>query len=68
MYSKYYETVTLFISISSMIQWRIQDFPEGVRQPQRGASTYYLTKFPRKLHENEEMLTQRGGARPSHPL
>ena len=42
-------------------QWRIQDFPEGVRQPRRGAPTYYLTNFFRKLHENEEMLVQRWG-------
>ena len=40
----------------------------GGRQPQRGgAPTYYLTNFSQKLHENEENLTQRGGARPCAP-
>ena len=28
----------------------------GSRIFQRGASTYYLVKFSRKLHENEEIL------------
>ena len=32
-----------------------------------GAPTYYLANFSRKLHENEEILGQRGGARPSRP-
>ena len=32
-----------------------------------GAPTYYLANFSRKLHENEEILDQRGGARPSRP-
>ena len=36
--------------------WRIQDFPEGMPTPQR-APTYYVTNFfPKKLHENEEIL------------
>ena len=42
-------------------QWRIQDFPGE-------APTYYLAKFSRKLHENEEMLARCGGAHPSRPL
>ena len=49
-------------------QWRIQDFPEeGALTPKGGAPTYYLVNFSRKLHENEEILGQRGGARPSRP-
>ena len=50
-------------------QWRIQDFPEeGALIPKGGgAPTYYLANFSRKLHENEESLGQRGGARPSRP-
>ena len=32
-----------------LIQWGIQDFPEGV-------PTYYLTNFPRKPHGNEEIV------------
>ena len=36
-----------------------------------GVPTYYLANFPRKLHENEEILGQTGGGgagpgRPSH--
>ena len=38
----------------------------GGANPQRGAPTYYLANFSRKLHENEEILG-RGGARPSRP-
>ena len=50
------------------IQWRIQDFPEeGALSPKGGVPTYYLANFCRKLHENEEILGQRGGARPSRP-
>ena len=30
-------------------QWRIHDFPEGT-------PTYYLTNFPRNLHEIEDIL------------
>ena len=38
------------------------------RYPQKGgAPTYYLVNFSRKLHENEEILGQRGGACPSRP-
>ena len=49
-------------------QWRIQDFPEeGALTPKGGAPIYYLANFSRKLHENEEILGQRGGARPSRP-
>ena len=54
--------------LDKKIQWRIKDFPEGVRQPLRGASTYYLTNFFRKLHENEEILAQREGESPAPPL
>ena len=35
------------------MQGRIQDFPEG-------APTYYLAKFSRKLHTNEENWTEGG--------
>ena len=31
--------------------------------PKGGAPTYYLANFSQKLHENEEILGQRGGAR-----
>ena len=43
-------------------------FPRrGGANPRGGAPTYYLTNFSQKLHENEENLTQRGGARPCAP-
>ena len=37
-----------------------QDFPGEAppRPPPRGTATYYLTKFLRKLHENEEILAR----------
>ena len=39
-------------------------FPRGGgANPKGGVPTYYLAKFSRKLHENEEILGQRGGAR-----
>ena len=46
-------------------QWRIQDFPEeGALTPKGGgAPTYYLANFCQKMHENEEILGQRGGGR-----
>ena len=48
-------------------RWRIQDFPEGMRQLlEERAPTYYLTNFPQKLHVNEEILA--GGGRPWQPL
>ena len=43
-------------------------FPRGVSQSQREPGTYNLANFSRKLHDNEEILGQRGvGAHPSHP-
>ena len=42
-----------FVSPRVMMQGRIQDFPG------RGLA-YYLTKYPRKLHENEEKWTEMG--------
>ena len=69
--SSYYEhrTVTVLIDINVRkirivmyrLQWRIQDFPGGGgASTPRGMPTYYLTFFSRKLHENEEIFTQRG--------
>ena len=43
-------------------------FPRGGgAKPGGWAPTYYLANFSRKLHENEEISGQRGGARPSSP-
>ena len=52
-------------------QWRIQDFPEGGAPTLKGggAPTYYLPHFSQKLHENKEILAERGRARiPGAPL
>ena len=43
----------------SASQWRIQDF-SGAPTP-KGAPTYLMTNFSRKLHENEEILAQKRG-------
>ena len=47
-----------YVQDTKNIQWRIQEFPEGV-------PAYYLTISPppkkKNLHENEEILGQRGG-------
>ena len=38
------------------IQGWIQDFPFGVRQPEKKErTTYYFTKFPQKLHEMKKI-------------
>ena len=39
----------------------------GCANPKGGAPTYYLPNFSRKLHENEEILAERGGACPWRP-
>ena len=52
------------LSLMLHLKWQIQDFPEkGALTPKGGTPTYYLANFSRKLHENEEILGQRGGAR-----
>ena len=44
-------------------------FPRGGgANPKGGAPTYYLANFSRKLHENEEILGQRGARVPHAPL
>ena len=44
-------------------------FPRGGgASPKGGAPTHYLANFSRKLHENEEILGQRGGASLMPPL
>ena len=44
-------------------------FPRGGgANPGGGAPTYYLVNFSQKLHENEEILGQRGGASLAPPL
>ena len=41
-------------------QWRIQNFPKGHQLQSGEAPIYYLAKFCRKLHENEENWTYLG--------
>ena len=49
------------------VQWRIQDFPDGVRQLQKsGRQPIIFASFPQKLHEIEEIWTERA-ARPWRP-
>ena len=50
------------------MQWRIQDFPEEGTLTPKGAPTYYLANFSRKLHENEDILGQRGHEGRAPPL
>ena len=50
------------LSVLNMVTSALADpgFPRGGgRQLQRGAPTYYLANFSRKLNENEEILGQR---------
>ena len=49
-------------------QWRIQDFPEEGALTPKGRPTYYLANLFQKLHENEEILGQRGARVPRAPL
>ena len=43
-------------------------FPRGGgANPRGGAPTYYLVIFSQKLHENEEILSQRGARVPRAP-
>ena len=43
-------------------------FPRGGgTNPKGGAPTYYFANFSRKLHENEEILGQRGARVPCDP-
>ena len=42
-------------------------FPRGGALTLRGAPTYYLANFSQKLHENEDILGQKGGRGPSCP-
>ena len=52
------------LPFSDTKQWRIQGFPEGVRQLQRwGRQPIIFANFPQKLHKIEEIWTE-GGARP----
>ena len=47
------------------IQWRIQDFPEGGREPSRGGvNTPY---FPENCMKSKEFGRPGGGVRPSRP-
>ena len=42
-----------------LVQWRIQDFPEGGAWTLQGGREH--AKFSRKLHEIERIWTPRGG-------
>ena len=52
----------VFIANMLQIQWRIQDFPDGVPTPELGAPYCYLVKcLPKTVMEMEE-IGPRGGA------
>ena len=53
----------VFISSFVYIHRRIQNFQNGGAKTKARAPTYYLAKFRRKLHENEENLTEGRGTR-----
>ena len=56
------------LEIAEKGQFAVADpgFPRGGgANPKGGAPTYYLANFCQKLHENEEILGQRGEGRAS---
>ena len=46
-------------------QWRIQDFPEGGREPSRGGVN--TPNFPENCMKSKEFGRPGGGVRPSRP-
>ena len=57
------KTATGALTVSQQDQWRIQDFPEEeALTPKGGGTNLNLANFSRKLHENEEILDQRGAS------
>ena len=49
----------------SYSQWRIQDFPEGGREPSRGGVN--TPNFPENCMKSKEFGRPGGGVRPSRP-
>ena len=47
------------------VQWRIQDFPEGGREPSRGGVN--TPNFPENCMKSKEFGRPGGGVRPSRP-
>ena len=56
-------------TVKDFYQYAVVDpgFPRREFQSRRGPQPTYLTNFSRKLHENEEILVQRGGHVPYAP-
>ena len=48
-----------------LLQWRIQDFPEGGREPSRGGVN--TPNFPENCMKSKEFGRPGGGVRPSRP-
>ena len=48
-----------------LTQWRIQDFPEGGREPSRGGVN--TPNFPENCMKSKEFGRPGGGVRPSRP-
>ena len=49
----------------NMLQWRIQDFPEGGREPSSGGVN--TPNFPENCMKSKEFGRPGGGVRPSRP-
>ena len=54
-----------FIILNLKYQWRIQDFPEGGREPSRGGVN--TPNFPENCMKSKEFGRPGGGVRPSRP-
>ena len=64
LYILYYPSCPLYI-VAFDYQWRIQDFPEGGREPSRGGVN--TPNFPENCMKSKEFGRPGGGVRPSRP-
>ena len=68
LYDRYWETKVKTVTFNWFlldIQWRIQDFPEGGREPSRGGVN--PPNFPENCMKSKEFGRPGGGVRPSRP-
>ena len=55
--------IVLYMKLKVLYPVADPGFPRGLgANPKGGVQTYYLANFSQKLHENEEILDQRGDA------
>ena len=64
-YDRYGCRCWLMILTMVVKQWRIQDFPEGGREPSRGGVN--TPNFPENCMKSKEFGRPGGGVRPSRP-